>query len=235
MSMECHQSSMYASSIKEIPDPEPILCKSIDFVIPDDRLRVGIETLSRFKSLEPCPDWEICPSSSQERPTPPPAFHIHIKDSEVTVALYPQSETIWLLPPLDSSLSSPNKHILPSHFVLASDQTILPPWRPGRGSGVFKSDSDPVVVPKSHILLEAFLRLYARDSGKRIGAFAMAMIGYIEEYVDDDGLLDANLLPEPLKTSYEELRQGIKPVRQWTQELKEALGIHEDSEDDRNG
>jgi len=54
------------------------------------------------------------------------------------------------------------------------------------------------------------------------------------EYVDDGGLLDANLLPDPLKTSYEELRKGIKPVLQWTQKLKEALGILEDSEDGRN-
>jgi len=63
---------------------------------------------------------------------------------------------------------------------LRPTQTILPPWRPGRGSGVFKSDSDPVVVPKSHILLEAFLRRYTRDSGKRIDAFAMAMIAYMD-------------------------------------------------------
>ena len=161
-----------------------------------------------------------------------PAFHVHIEDSEVTVAIFPQSETLWSLPPLDSAFLAPKKLKLPSQFVLASDQTVLPPWRPGRGSGVFKSDCDPVVVPKSHILLDAFLRLYARDSGKRIGAFAMPMIGYMEEYVDDDGLLDANQLPEPLKTSYKELREGKKPIRQWTKELKEALGICEDSEDD---
>ena len=62
----------------------------------------------------------------------------------------------------------------------------------------------------------------------------MAMIAYMEEYVDDDGLLDANQLPEPLQTFYKELRQGRKPVRQWTKELKEALGILEDPEDDRS-
>lgn len=150
---------------------------------------------------------------------------MHIKGSEITVALYLQSTTLWFLPPLDGSLSSTKNLRLPSHFVLASDQTVLPPWRPGRGSGVFKSDSDSVVVPRSHILLEAFLRLYARDTGKRIGSFAMSMIGYMEEYVDDDGLLDANLLPEPLKQFYEELRHGSKPVRQWTREFKEALGV----------
>ena len=62
----------------------------------------------------------------------------------------------------------------------------------------------------------------------------MQMIGHMEEYIDDDGLLDANQLPEPLKTFYMELRQGNKPVRQWMKELKEALGILEDSEDDRS-
>ena len=212
-----------------------MLCESIDFVVPDDRLRVGTKALTQFKSLTPCPDPGTCSSSSPERHTPPPAFHIHIKDSEVTVALYIQSETLWFLPPLDSSFSSPKKLEYPSQFIFASDQTVLPPWRPGRGLGVFKSDRDLVVVPKSHILLEAFLRLYARDSGKRIGACAMSMIAYMEEYVDDDGLLDANQLPEPLKTSYKELRQGRKPVRQWKEELKEALGISEDSEDSEDG
>jgi hypothetical protein len=33
----------------------------------------------------------------------------------------------------------------------------------------------------------------------------MAIISYIEEYIDDDGLLDTSLLPEPLKMSYNEL------------------------------
>jgi len=56
----------------------------------------------------------------------------------------------------------------------------------------------------------------------------MAMIAYVEQYIDDDGLLDANQLPEPLKTSYKELRQGRKPVRQWRKKLREALGIIEE-------
>lgn len=221
-----------APSAKKVPVFKLMLCKSIDFIIPDDSLRPGIQALTQFKSLTPCPDGEVCPSSSQERQTPPPAFHIHIEDSEVTVALYLKSETLWFLPPLDSSLLFPKKLRLPSQFILASDQNILPPWRPGRGSGVFTSGCDPVVVPRAHILLEAFLRLYARDSGKRIGAFAMAMIGYVEEYIDDDGLLDANQVREPLKTSYMELRQGGKPVHQWTKELKDALGILEEDSDD---
>ena len=70
-------------SIKKIPDPELMLCKSIDFVIPEDRLRIGTKTLTQFKSLTPCPEPGVCPSSSQGRHTSPPAFHIHIEDSEV--------------------------------------------------------------------------------------------------------------------------------------------------------
>ena len=65
--MECHQSSTYASSIKKIPDPELLLCKSINFIIPDARLRVGMETLSRFKSLEPCKSAPLARRSGTRR------------------------------------------------------------------------------------------------------------------------------------------------------------------------
>ena len=66
-----------------------------------------------------------------------------------------------------------------------------------------------------------------------MGSFAMAMIAYMEEYVDDDGLLDSKQLPEPLKSFYDELRVGEKPLRQWTKEFKESLNIpDEESEDE---
>lgn len=63
------------------------------------------------------------------------------------------------------------------------------------------------------------------------------MIAYVEQYVDDDGLLDADRLPEPLGTSYAELRLGEKPVRQWTRELKAALQLpkDEDESDEEDG
>ncbi|WQF89777.1 hypothetical protein CDEST_14791 [Colletotrichum destructivum] len=184
------------------------------------------------EEIKPCPDQKTCLTSSQERHTPPPAHHFHLHDPEVT--------TLCFLPVLDRFLfcpPCPDVSKLPPHFTLASDEASLLPWRPGRGSGVFKPDSGPVVVPKAHVLLEAFLRLYARDSAKRIGAFSIAMIGYVEQYIDDDGLLDASRLPEPLRTSYMDLRQGSKPVRKWTRELKQALQLPQeegesDEEDD---
>lgn len=58
--------------------------------------------------------------------------HPQFKDSETTGALYPQFETILILLSLNSSFT-PEKPKLPSHFVLATDQTILRPRRPRRG------------------------------------------------------------------------------------------------------
>ncbi|WDK13934.1 hypothetical protein CGRA01v4_05215 [Colletotrichum graminicola] len=110
------------------------------------------------------------------------------------------SEALWFLPILDDSLLSPDQSQLLSYFALASNQDLLPPKRPGRGSGVFKYKKRPVVVHKSHVLLEAYLQIYARDFGRPVGSFAMAMIAYMEGYVDDDGLLDVSQLHEPLRT-----------------------------------
>ena len=202
------------------------LSQSIDFVIPDHLLAAGAAVLARQPHLALCPDDQLCLTSSTERYTPVPAFHAHLEDSEISVTLYLQSETLWFLPPLDSTLCQKPAQ-LPQYFIMASDRTVLQPWRPGRGSGVFKYASDPVIVPTAPVLLEAFLRLYARDQGKRVGGFGMAMIAYMEEYVDDDGNLDASQLPEPLRTFYRDLREGEKPVRQWTTELKAALGVGE--------
>lgn len=211
----------------------PSIIGSIDFVIADESLIDGAKPLSRLSYLLSCTNQESCLCNSQERSTPPPAFHMHMKDSEVTVGLYTQSETLWFLPRLDQKLAFPSTSKLPDYFVLASDQTVLPPWRPGRGSGVFHStQGDLVIAPKSYVLLEAFMRLFARDSGTRIGACAMPMIAYVEEYVDEDGYLDIEKLVEPLRGHYLELREGKKPVRQWRTELRHSLGVPEVGSDD---
>lgn len=199
--------------------------KSIDFIVPDNGLGAGLEVLSQLESLTPCLDGKRCPSSSPDRCTPAPAVHVHVEASEVTVGLYPQADILWFLPPLDGPLLFPRRSKLPPHFVLASDDTGLPPWRPGRGSGVFKEGVNQVVALKPHVLLEAVMRIYARDAGTRVGTFGLSMVAYIEEYVDDDGFLDVSELPETFRTFYGELREGRKPVRLWTVELKRALQV----------
>jgi hypothetical protein len=201
--------------------------KSIDFVIPDTCLSTGTHALTRLDELAPCPNLNVCHVNSPKRPTPPPTFHAHIKDLQVTVSLYLQSETLWFLPPLDPSLARPIEVSLPSFFIFASDQTVLPPWRPGRGSGFFKPGHHPIIIPKSHVLLEAFMLLYVRNREKRIGSFSMAMISYIELYVDEDGFLEIEKVSEPLQTFYRELKKGGKPLRKWAEELIEAVGIGE--------
>ncbi|KAJ4386112.1 hypothetical protein N0V93_009004 [Gnomoniopsis smithogilvyi] len=207
----------------------PTIVASVDFVVPDDSLEIAAKTLTNTKLLSPCPDLSTCLASSPDRYTPPAAAHLHIDSSEVTVGIYTQSETLWFLPRLDISFPPDTQHKkleLPQQFCLASDRTILPPWRPGRGSGAFQSGYHPILVPKAHVLLEAFLRLYARDLGKKVGSFGMAMISYMEEYVDDDGLLDSDQLPEPLNTFYRDLRAGrMKSVGQWGHDLQKALGV----------
>lgn len=150
---------------------------------------------------------------------------MHVDGSDITVGLYPQSDTLWFLPEFDQSLIYPPSLEMHPHFVFASDMGALPPERDGRGVGAFKIDGPSVLVPRAIVLLEAFLRLYARDCEKQIGSFAMQMITYIEEYVDGDGYLDHCTLPAPLQTLYEELKGGEKPVYQWKWELRSALGV----------
>ncbi len=60
------------------------------------------------------------------------------------------------------------------------------------------------------------------------------MIAYMEGYVDEDGFLDYNLLPEPLMTSYREFKAG-KHLRPWLIELKAALGVSDEPESGGDG
>jgi hypothetical protein len=61
------------------------------------------------------------------------------------------------------------------------------------------------------------------------------MIAYMQLYVDEDGFLDADLLPEPLRTFYGELKQWKKPLRQWTLEFRAALGVPEEESESDDG
>ncbi|KAI9652036.1 MAG: hypothetical protein M1829_001973 [Trizodia sp. TS-e1964] len=201
--------------------------KSIDIVVPDIHLASGAKVLlAEIPALAPCPNTALCPASSPTRPSPAPDFHVHIRGSDAEVSLYRQSEALWFLAPLSPSLASPEDEDikLPPAFVFASDQTELPPRRPGRGSGYFKPGLYPVIIPRSHTLLEALMRLHARDEGTRAGAFSLSMIGYVEMYVDPDGFLSLELLPEVIRAFYTRLRDEDRvPLRRWTEELRAAL------------
>ncbi|KAM3424415.1 hypothetical protein BST61_g6420 [Cercospora zeina] len=207
----------------------PSAIGSIDFIVSDEQLHLSKDAIStRERGLITCREPENCLFGFKDRFTPPPAFHMHVRDDvNTTVGLFPQSETLWFLPPLAKVLAdTPQKLQASPMFTLASDSSVLPPWRPGRGSGFFTNkDCHPVIVPRAAVLLEAYMRLHARNAGKQIGSFAIAMIDYMGQYVDEDGFLDGTLLPDPLRWFYLQLQSGEMPVRQWTKELREALGI----------
>ncbi|ERS97094.1 hypothetical protein HMPREF1624_06423 [Sporothrix schenckii ATCC 58251] len=215
----------------------PTILGSIDYAIPDDALTAGSRallgiTLAQDALLAPCPDRSSCDILAPNRPSPAPSFHVHLKDdTEVGVGLYLQRDTLWFLPPFQSTgvrarLLAPRVDSLPAPFLLATDATALPPWRPSRGSGVFTSGDGkgPVVVVKSHVLLEALMRILARDDGTSAGSFSLAIITYMEMYVDGDGFLDARQLPDDVRALYEQRRNRSKPLRQWKWEVKRYFG-----------
>ncbi|KAI7472901.1 hypothetical protein KC357_g5641 [Hortaea werneckii] len=203
----------------------PSIIDSVDLIVPDGQLQAAAKILYELDTLEACPDVNVCLAGPHNRCTPPAAHHLHVHCSTLTVDIFIQSETLWFLPELDQSLVFPPTMDLHPHFVFASDEGTLPPKRLGRGSGAFEEDFVPVLVPRAIVLLEAFLRIYARDRGKKIGSCAMQMICYIEEFVDDDGYLRGSRLPEPLQTLYVELKEDKMPVRQWLEKLRAALDV----------
>lgn len=147
---------------------------------------------------------------------------MHLVDSEASVTLYTQSDTLWFLPTFDESLLPPSLN-LSQYYTLASESNLVPPYRLGRGFGAFDDGTHPVIIPKSYILLEAFMLIYTRDVGTTQGQMAMSMIDYIDLYVDGDGYLDHEQLSDPFKQMYAELKEGNMPVRQWSQKLRSRL------------
>ncbi|KAF2743420.1 hypothetical protein M011DRAFT_410577 [Sporormia fimetaria CBS 119925] len=134
---------------------------------------------------------------------------------------------VYGVPSIADSLSSPLKQRLPSYFLLATDNEHLPKSRPGRGYGAFPSEEYSVLVPSAPVFLEALMRIYARASETRVMISARTEIIYIFQYVDPDGFLDEESLPEPFRSSYRELKAAVKPVRQWAQDLRDALEEHD--------
>ncbi|KAG6106599.1 hypothetical protein E4U31_000747 [Claviceps sp. LM219 group G6] len=198
--------------------------QEIDFVVPDGLLSAATIALGQHKMLLPCTDGEDCPIVSPKRFTPAPDSHLHIEGTEVPVGLFIQSVTLWFLPPLEVALITPDQGQLPAPYALASDESILPTWRPERGAGVFKPGAHPVVIVRSHVLLEAFMRICARYSHTLAGSFSNSMVLYMSMYVDDDGYLDLKQLPEPLVSSYLAYTTTKISGRQWLAELRQMFG-----------
>jgi hypothetical protein len=151
------------------------------------------------KGLAGCTEPKSCNTIAHTRTSPAPAAHFHMH-SEMTVSIYTQSSTLWFLPSLEL------KQITGSPDIILASDSRLPPPRPGRGHGAFQAGPFPVYVPTAHRLLEAFVRLVAGSHEGRYRYFGLAMITYIEEYVDADGLLEEARLGNRCREFYSELK-----------------------------
>ncbi|CAK7201016.1 hypothetical protein SEUCBS139899_003717 [Sporothrix eucalyptigena] len=106
--------------------------------------------------LAPSTDPSNRPTTAPNRRTPAPASHVNVASANV------DRGSIGTKP-------------VPAPFVLASDETLLPPEKPGRPPGAFSSSKYPVIAVKARILLEAYMSLYARDVGTPTGSFGMTV------------------------------------------------------------
>ena len=139
------------------------------------------------------------------------------------VRLFLQSETLWFLPPFSASLASPRAHSVPEYLVLACDTTILPRGRDGHGNGAFLLDQTVVLVPKSEIMVEAYMRMMARDWGTPL--CSLENLSYMSEYVEECYFMDPELLPEPLQEVYIDFRELEMPAFDIMKKLRLALGL----------
>ncbi|KAI0517887.1 hypothetical protein F5B22DRAFT_602856 [Xylaria bambusicola] len=201
----------------------PTIVGGIDFVVPDDKMLLAVATLKR-SHLRPCPDLDACIVSGDRSPFPSPAFHMHIPGSEIDVSLRLHSETLWFIPPPDKPPSSKREiGAASSPYYLEASSPELPPWRPGRGQGAFSSHGSPVLVPRAHVLLEAFIRLASAFREGHCNYF-LQMVTYMAEYPFDDGLVNIDLLSKPCRTFWDKLEEAKLPVRQLVGELQRDLG-----------
>ncbi|KAI0905540.1 hypothetical protein F4823DRAFT_133966 [Ustulina deusta] len=201
----------------------PSIIGGIEFVVPDDKMPLAVATL-KGSSLCPCPDLDACVVSGDSCPFPVPAFHMHIQGPEVDVSLRAHSETLWFIPPPNNPSGSKREMVAkPNPCYLEASSPELPPWRHGRGHGAFSSHGSPVLVPRAHVLLEAFIRL-ASAFREDYCHYFLNMITYMSEYPFTDGLINIDLLSEPCRSFWDGRKQGKLTVRQLMDNLQRDLG-----------
>ncbi|KAI1290531.1 hypothetical protein F5Y03DRAFT_62356 [Xylaria venustula] len=201
----------------------PSIVGGIDFVIPDDEMPLAVATLKR-STLRPCPNLDACVVSGDSSPFPVPAFHMHMQGCEIDVSLRLHLETLWFMPPPETPCRSREELAAkPNPYYIEASSPELPPWRPGRGHGAFSSHGSPVLVPRAHVLLEAFIRLASAFRADYCSYF-LNMIAYMVQYPFEDGLINTNLLSGPCRSFWDGYRQGRLTVRQLVNRLQHALG-----------
>ncbi|CAG8949742.1 hypothetical protein HYFRA_00004062 [Hymenoscyphus fraxineus] len=186
---------------------------SIDFIIPDSLIPNPTLALQPTGLLA-CTEPSTCTAIAENRASPIPKSHFHI-DSEFTVSLYGQSTTLWFLPSLTQSTQSVD--------IISASDSRLPTKRPGRGHGGFRHTTFPVQIPTAHRLLDSYIRSIAIARRGLYVGFFLAMITYIEGYVDGDGSLDISRLEGRCREFYSGFISFRKPTIALLNELEAAF------------
>ncbi|KAI0193899.1 hypothetical protein F4808DRAFT_464660 [Astrocystis sublimbata] len=209
----------------------PSIVGGIDFVVPDDKMSLAVATLKR-STLCPCTDLDACVVSGDSSRFPVPAFHMHFQGCEMDVSLRAHSETLWFIPPPESPCTSREEMAAkPNPYYLEASSPELPRWRHGRGHGAFSSHGSPVLVPRAHVLLEAFIRLISAFCEDYFCYF-LGMMSYMLEYPFEDGLININLLSAPCRSFWDGFSQGTLTIPQLLNNLQLALGDSTDRNSD---
>ncbi|KAH9907878.1 hypothetical protein F4778DRAFT_452334 [Xylariomycetidae sp. FL2044] len=196
----------------------PSIIGGMEFVVPDEKIEVAVATLKSSR-LRRCPDPEACVVSGDSSPFPVPVFHMHIEGSEVDVTLRAHSSTLWFIP---EPASTSSKMIQKAYYLDASSPEI-PAGTPGRASGAFSSAGPGVVVPRAHILLEAYIRLASAFRDDYVHYF-LSMVTYMSEYTHPEGLIDLSLLSSPCRSFWDGRDEGKIPMIQLLDDLQQGLG-----------
>ncbi|KAI1175615.1 hypothetical protein F4777DRAFT_549271 [Nemania sp. FL0916] len=188
----------------------PSIVGGLEFIVPKEGLPGAISALKKIEKLRMCSDIRACPVSRERAMPHIPSFHMHLgaPASELYVSLWPHSEILGFIPePKIPARTAIEKH--PTRlYISASDKSMLPGPRLGRGRGALSEGGGQVTVPSSHTMLEAYIRLSAAHLDNSHGAFYLSMITYMDEYVAADGLLDEKLLSEPAQTFWQGWQQS---------------------------
>ncbi|KAI1109640.1 hypothetical protein F5Y14DRAFT_455810 [Nemania sp. NC0429] len=213
----------------------PSIVGCLDFIIPKEGLPGAISALKKMEKLCMCSDIRACSVAREERLPPIPLFHMHLGTpaSKLYVYLWSHSEILGSVPEAKIPVRTAIEKNPTRLYISASDKSVLPEPRPGRGRGALSEGGGQVIVPSSHIMLEAYIRLSAAHLDGGHGPFYLSMITYVEEYIAGDGLLDEKLLSEPAQTFWQGWQQGELSMwglcRRFTSDLEasQLLTIHQ--------
>ena len=196
------------------------------FVIPDNLISMATSTLMSA-GFEDCSAYPTCTIvNARFRCSPIPAAHVHI-DQTTYIQLFNKSETLWRLDISPPSIQNPGKVETCKDILIASDP-CLPSYEPGRGRGAFSPTLHTVRIPSANRLLEAYMLLMIRDRSHIYETFWSVMLTYINEYVEEAGLIKQEELEPWCRDLYHVMFTSGRYIGKELDELKKDKSLAPD-------